>query len=209
MSLPYTSPYLTTDITTKISKSQEKRAKGSISHSMLSQKTSGTHERETGKGMSNPAGTRQEHPWRALHQKFMAQSRPERSQESSRPLIHISRLQNWTAELLQGLGGWSPAEGTKHNQGLAFWKTSFTINLEEKKAGTVQLQDEVDEKGKWVKLFVYFSVFPLQGEGHGTLEDKQQNWYWTLSSEVSNLLGNKTWKNPFTRALQFISIHLN
>lgn len=111
---------------------------------MLSQKTSGTHEREAGKGMSNPAGTRQEHPWRALHQKFMAQSRPERSQESSRPLIHISRLQNWTAELLQGLGGWSPAEGSKHNQGLAFWKTSFTINLEEKK------QEQFSCRMKWM-----------------------------------------------------------
>lgn len=88
------------------------------------------------RAQTTPAGTRQEHPWCALHQKMMAHSRSERSQEYSWPLIHISRLQNWTAKLLQGLGeGAQEKGGMKLNQSLAFWKTSFTINLEEENQG--------------------------------------------------------------------------
>lgn len=70
------------------------------------------------------------------------------------------------AKLLQGLGGGSPAEGWQWHEE----QSEFCLfgNLIYKKfgggkPGTVQLQDEVDHKGKWVNLFVYSSVFPLQG----------------------------------------------
>jgi len=56
---------------------------------------------------------------------------------------------------------------------------------------------------------MYYSVMPLQGQEHRTLQDKQENQYRKLSFKVFYLLGNERQEDSLTGALQFLSNHSN